>query len=118
MTKTNRFLLSIPLLFVASCTSTSEFGLALLPGTTAELQVSGDGPFVQVDNGGPAPIEVSFLCVCGELEQVRLKSGCVARTLLGGGLVRCVLRDGAGANVHVRVTGSSGVELHCQGTGP
>lgn len=108
-------LLSIALTLGAACTSSSQFGIVLQPETTAHLQVLGDNPFVQVDNDGPGPIDVTFAPGVGDPEQVRVLRGTSARTLRGGGILQLTLVDGERANVQVEVQGSTGTDLRVHG---
>ncbi|MFO1078215.1 MAG: hypothetical protein U1E73_10895 [Planctomycetota bacterium] len=104
----------IAFLLCAGCTSSSEFGVVLMPDMTATLLVSGDNPFVQVDNGDPSPIEVTSTPGVGAPDLVCVSGGSYARTLRGGGRLQFELVKGERANVRVQVLGSEGVELRTQ----
>lgn len=115
MTSRSRVLvLLLPCLLGAGCASSSQCDLVLRRGTTVELLVLGDNPFVQVDNDGPGSIEVSFEVV-GTLDRVRILRGSSARTLRGGGRLDFVLVEGEVANVQVQVQGAVGLDMRTQG---
>ena len=114
--RSSSFLIALSL--GAACTSSSRFGIVLQPDTTAQLQVLGDNPFVQIDNDGPGSIDVSFAPGVGSPEQVRVLRGSAARNLRGGGELRFVLVEGDQANVHVHVQGSTGTDLRTAGKAP
>ncbi len=108
----------LPFLLGAGCSTSSEFGLVLDPGTTADLQVLGYNPFVQVDNDGPGHVLVTFAPGIGLPDQVLVVRGSIARTLRGGGQLQFAVVVGDRANLRVRVQGSSGADLRTRGRQP
>lgn len=111
-------LIALCLCLGAACTSSSQFGIVLRPGTTASLQVLGDNPFVAVDNDGPGSIDISFTPEVGTPDRVRVLRGSSARCLRGGGKLEFALVEGDQATLQVNVQHSTGTDLRTLGKNP
>ena len=103
------------LILCGGCSSYSQFGMVLQPGSMASLKALGDNPFVRVDNDGPGPIEVSFMPNVGSTEQVRVLRGSACRSLRGGGTLQFVLVEGNRADVQIEVQNATGADFRTGG---
>lgn len=103
------FVLSFLLGFTA-CASHHRLGLQIPVGTSAEILVGGDNPFVQVANDGPGHLDVATTDGTGAKDSLQLERGSLARNLRGGGALR-LTAVGDTVNAVVAVDGSSGVSM-------
>ncbi len=109
---TPRFrLLVLPALFAfTACASHHRLGLQIPAGTTTEVLVGGDNPFVQVVNDGPGRLDVATTDGTGAENTLQLERGSLARSLRGGGALR-LTAVGDTVNAVVDVEGSNGLSV-------
>ena len=106
----SRLLVLSALLAFPACASHHRLGLQIPAGTTTEVLVGGDNPFVQVVNDGPGRLDVATTDGTGAENTLQLERGSLARSLRGGGAVR-LTAVGDTVNAAVVVDGSSGVSM-------
>lgn len=110
MTPRSRLLVLSALLACTACASHHRLGLQIPAGTSTEVLVGGENPFVQVANDGPGRLDVATTDGAGAEDALQLERGSHARSLRGGGALR-LTAVGDTVNALVVVDGSTGVSM-------
>lgn len=110
MTPRSRLFVLSAMLAIPACASHHRLGLQIPAGTSAEVLVGGDNPFVQIAHDSPGRLDLVVTDGIGAEDSLPMQRGSLARTLRGGGALR-LTAVGDTVIAVVDVDDSTGVSL-------